>query len=312
MTDWHFPAGQRFQCSQCGLCCRGWRIHVDAQTAARLKGTPEARRLEHKDGRVFVRKDAEQRCSFLTPTNRCELHDRAKPAGCRQFPFRLTRTPDGVFVGASFFCPSIQANEGLDLSEFQPELEEAVAHLPIWGAEGLRVWNECRLKWADYRRLESHILEHPLLEEGLAQALWSLAQFSLNPGRNLNEYLQGAQAALEPPDEPLVLMEHHWYENLMRHLGEKPDRRTLQAPAAPLERYLRAVLQRKGLINRRALLGNLALLFLVPRFYRHWNTTLGSPERAIQECENKIVTHPNNLDDLVERMSDDFRELDPV
>ncbi len=308
MTNWHFPADQRFECSQCGRCCRGWRIHVDVETARKLKGTPEARRLEEKDGRYFARKDAQERCSFLTPANQCELHGRAKPCGCRQFPFRLTRTPDGIFVGASFFCPSIQLNQGRPLAEFQAELEEMAEQLTLWGADGLQVWKECRLDWPDYLKLERHILEQAEVTAGIAQALWALAQFSLDPQRPLSIYLEASAAALEPPDEPLILMEHHWFQRLMRHLQQKPL--GAQAPPPELERYLRAVLKRKGLINRRPLLGNLALLHLVPRFCGHWWAQHGSVEKAIEECENKIVTHPNNLDDLVARMSDDFRELD--
>ena len=311
MTDWHFPTDQNFECSQCGRCCRGWRIHVDAETARKLKGTPDAKRLEEKEGRFFARKDAQDRCSFLTPANQCELHGRAKPSGCRQFPFRLTRTPDGVFVGASFYCPSIQANQGRPLPEFRAELEEMARQLTLFGADGLQVWRECRLEWSDYRCLESHILNHSDVCAGVAQGLWALAQFSLNANRPLSLYLEASPAALEPPDEPLILMEHHWFQRLLQHLSQKLKRGE-PAPAPALERYLRAVLQRKGLINRRPLLGNLALLHLVPRFYRHWWAEHGNANRAIEECENKIVTHPNNLDDLVARMSDDFRELDPL
>lgn len=310
MTDWHFPANQKFECSRCGRCCRGWRIHVDDQTVARLQGTPQAKGLEEKDGRYFARKDQQQRCTFLSPENLCELHQRAKPSGCRQFPFRLTRTPDGIFVGASYYCPSIQANQGQDLAVFQAELEEIARQLPLWGEQGLRVWNDCRLPWSEYRALESHALAKPAIQDGLAEAVWALAQFSLRPELSLSDHLKHAQAALEPPDEPLILMEHHWFQTLLRHLGEKPIPACGSAPPSPQERYLRAVILRKGLINRRPLLGNLSLLYLVPRFYRHWYAKSGSAEQAIELCENKIVTHPNNLDELIERMSDDFREMD--
>ena len=277
-----------------------------------MRGTPEARKLQEKDGRFFAQKDAQERCTFLSPNNQCQLHQRAKPSGCRQFPFRLTRTPDGIFVGASFYCPSIQANEGQPLPAFQAELENLAEHLPLWGDKGLPVWGDCRLDWADYRRLEADILAQASAPQGVARGLWALAQFSLNPRRPLAAYLERAGEALEPPDEPLILMEHYWFEKLMRQLEQKPERLHGHPPEPPLERYLRALVERKTLINRRPLLGNLALMHLIPRFYKHWWARLGSAEAAIQECEHKIITHPNNLDDQVARMGDDFRELDPM
>lgn len=318
MTDWHFAPGQNFECGQCARCCRGWRIAVDPQTAQKLKATPFRKRLEERDGRTFARKDDQDGCTYLTSAQKCQLHEElgvaAKPRGCRQFPFRLTRTPDGIFVGTSFTCPSIQKNSGSSLENFRHELEETALSLPLLGADGLPVWQECRLPWSGYRELEAFVLGHQPVESGLAPALWSLAQFSLAPHRPLGEYLVRSAAALEPPDEPLMLMEHHWFHQFLIHCGEKPPLRTSHsAPQEPLEAYLRSLLHGKMLINRRPLLGNLALLYLLPRFYRFWFEQSGSLDHSLDQCERKIASHPNNLDDMVVRMADDFRDqLDPV
>ncbi|MCW5868071.1 MAG: YkgJ family cysteine cluster protein [Candidatus Eremiobacteraeota bacterium] len=317
MTDWHFHPGQNFECSQCSRCCRGWRIAVDPQTAQNLQATPFHKRLEEKNGRFFARKDSQEACSFLTSERRCQLHSElgaaAKPRGCRQFPFRLTNTPDGVFVGTSFSCPSIQNNQGDSLEAYRSELEELAQGLPLWGAAGLTVWQDKRLAWSDYRRLEDFILQSTGVEAGLGQGLWALAQWSLKPQRPVQTYLENSAAALEPPAEPLMLMEHHWFSQLLKHCGEKPVGRHREAPSEPLERYLRALVHGKSLINRRPLLGNLALLYLLPRFYRYWYARSGSPDQTLDQCERKIATHPNNLDDLVIRMADDFRDqLEPI
>lgn len=261
---------------------------------------------------MFARKDSQETCTFLSPDQRCQLHSdlgaASKPRGCRQFPFRLTKTPDGIFVGTSFSCPSIQNNQGPALTQYRQELEEMAAPLPLWGADGVQVWQQSRFSWPEYRHLEDFMLQRGSLEPGLAEGLWALAQWSLNPERSLQSYLDCSAAALEPPDEPLILMEHHWFGNLLTHCGEKPPIHNHHgAPQEPLEAYLRALLHGKFLINRRPLLGNLALLYLIPRFYRLWFERSGSLDQALDQCERKIATHPNNLDDLVVRMADDFR-----
>ena len=319
MTDWHFPSGQNFECSQCARCCRGWRIPVDPQTAQNLKSTPFGKRLEEKEGRFFARKNSQENCTFLTSRMQCQLHAErgaaAKPRGCRQFPFRMTRTPDGIFVSTSFSCPSIQSNLGVPTPEYQRELQELAQDLPLWGGDGIQVWRDCRLPWSGYAELEAFVLAKSSLEAGLAEAVWALAQYSLAPQRSLQFYLERSAASLEPPDEPLILMEHHWFGQLLSHCGEKPPARPpgRGAPQPPLERYLRALLKGKLLINRRPLLGNLALMYLLPGFYRFWFEQSGSLDVALDQCERKIATHPNNLDDLVARMADDFRDqLDPA
>lgn len=286
---------------------------MDAATVKNLAATPHKKKLEERDGRFFARKDSEERCSFLTPQSLCQLHAEmgasAKPRGCRQFPFRLTRTPDGIFVGASFYCPSIQDNEGSPLADYRQELEELAADLPVWGAEPLVVWRDVRLEWPVYRQLEEFLLAQSEMEVGLAQGLWSLAQFSLQPGRPLSEYMQKSQAALEPPEEPFILMQSHWFKQLTGQVLKA----VAPAPAEPLERYLRSLIWRKALLGRRSLLGNLALLYLVPDLVRFWYAQTGSLSQALDQCEFKIVTHPNNLDEQIERMGDDFRgQLDAV
>ncbi len=313
MTDWHFAPGQKFTCSQCARCCRGWRIRVDPRTAEQLKATPFRKGLEEKDGSVFARRDSQAACNFLGNDQRCQIHSElgaaAKPRGCRQFPFRLTNTPDGIFVGTSFSCPSIQNNQGEALEDYRRELAEIASSLPLWGGDGVKVWQQSRLGWSEYRQLEEFLLGRESVEPGLAEGFWALAQWSLNPRRPLQAYLEWSAAALEPPHEPLLLMELHWFSNLLAHCGEKPaPPKGKKAPQEPLEAYLRALLHGKTLINRRPLLGNLALLYLIPGFYRHWYELSGSVDQALDQCERKIATHPNNLDDLVVKMGGDFRD----
>ena len=135
-------AEQRFTCAQCGRCCRrGWDIAV---TAARSRdiGRRGRRGLVHDhrrsrptdgngdgDGTVDpfepigghaghfrIRKRADGACGFLSPENRCRIHEQLggarKPLTCRLFPFRFHPVEGKAVLSASFCCPTVVANEG--------------------------------------------------------------------------------------------------------------------------------------------------------------------------------------------------------
>jgi len=67
-----------------------------------------------------IRKRADGACGFLSPDNRCRIHEELgaarKPLTCRLFPYSLHAAADGVVVKASFNCPTIVANEGALIS----------------------------------------------------------------------------------------------------------------------------------------------------------------------------------------------------
>jgi Fe-S-cluster containining protein len=131
-----FDREQRFTCSQCGLCCRrGWDIAV---TASEVEGYRRAHaerwfRAEHDvaepfeaalglPGRFRIRKREDGACGFLSPENRCRIHEELggarKPLSCRLFPFRVQPAAGGeAVVTASFCCPTIGRNEGAPIVE---------------------------------------------------------------------------------------------------------------------------------------------------------------------------------------------------
>jgi Fe-S-cluster containining protein len=121
---------QRFSCSQCGRCCRGFDVVVtaaeidryrrkgaaawfrgdDAEAGDPFEAVPSAPALQR------IRQRADGACGFLSADNRCRIHEELgaahKPLTCRLFPFALHAAVDGVVVTASFNCPTIAANEG--------------------------------------------------------------------------------------------------------------------------------------------------------------------------------------------------------
>ena len=123
---------QRFACSQCGRCCHRFDVVV---TAAEIelyrKRNAQAwfRETEDTSGTLDpfepipglptlqrIRKRADGACGFLSPDNRCRIHEELgaakKPLTCRLFPYSFHATADGVAVTASFGCPTIVANQG--------------------------------------------------------------------------------------------------------------------------------------------------------------------------------------------------------
>lgn len=143
MTDLRYDATQQFTCAQCGNCCRrGWEIAVtDAEVeryrrsgAARWFRTaaeaPEGQTAEpfERIGRSLwrIRKRQDGACGFLSPENRCRLHEELggpqKPLTCRLYPFQFHETTSGPVMTASFACPTVVAGSGKPVQSQLPDL----------------------------------------------------------------------------------------------------------------------------------------------------------------------------------------------
>ena len=65
-------------------------------------------------------------CVFLSPDNRCRLHERygaeAKPLACRLYPFVLVPAGDHWRVSLRFACPSVATNQGRALPQHADEI----------------------------------------------------------------------------------------------------------------------------------------------------------------------------------------------
>lgn len=128
-------AEQRFTCSQCGRCCRRpWEIVITpSEVESYRKRRAQQWYRERADGaegserdpfelipgtRGFhrIKKRDDGACGFLSPQNRCRLHEELgglrKPLTCRMFPYRFHPVDAGVLVTTSFCCPTTIANAG--------------------------------------------------------------------------------------------------------------------------------------------------------------------------------------------------------
>jgi lysine-N-methylase len=133
-----FDAEQRFTCQQCGRCCRrGWdialtagelqayrradagRFYREREDAAEGAETEPFEPIPGHAAHYRIRKRADGACGFLSPANRCRIHEElgseSKPLTCRLFPFRFHPGEGATVMTASFCCPTIVRNEGAPL-----------------------------------------------------------------------------------------------------------------------------------------------------------------------------------------------------
>jgi Fe-S-cluster containining protein len=125
---------QRFSCAQCGRCCRRGEVVVSDREVESFRKRDAARWFRERDdapegaerdpfepipfvgGFHRIRQREDGACGFLSPQNRCRLHEelggRRKPLTCRMFPLRFHPAADAVVVTASFSCPTVVAGTG--------------------------------------------------------------------------------------------------------------------------------------------------------------------------------------------------------
>lgn len=196
----HFPPDQNYDCVMCGRGCETlWSIPVEPTVAERLESHPLGLRLIDEQGAAFERledgsiviyyADKEKpRCGFLDEQKLCQVHAQlgmeAKPTSCQQFPFQVTETPDGVYVGVSFFCTSVRQNSGRPLAEHEPWLRDLMRRgigVATIEADRVEVASAIYTQWSDYVSFEAEFREK-MAQQGLdltvQQALVACARAS--------------------------------------------------------------------------------------------------------------------------------------
>jgi Fe-S-cluster containining protein len=193
-------ADQRFTCQQCGLCCRGAWVIVTPAEVERYRAVGAGRWFTDEadvadpfelvaHGHYRIRKRADGACGFLSPQNRCRIHEEmgaaAKPLACRVFPFRFHETEGRPLVTTSASCPTVVRNEGeplpaqaRDIAALRVEWTRAFPEPPgtLHFARGRRV-DSATL--ATIRSALRGILDRPEAETaaGLAEAVERMARW---------------------------------------------------------------------------------------------------------------------------------------
>lgn len=197
-------------------------------------------------------------CVFLEESL-CSIHEQ-KPTTCRQYPFQFTRTPDGLYVGASFFCTSIRDNSGRPMAEHAVELLDLIPQAIISEVPET-------VSWSDYRELEQRFHGQDLdaaclqlAQEHGFEPLLEIAEFSaLKLLLNLNSEADAAFAS----GQPLTIPSHDWqggWSDLRAAQNREYDRE--------LQAWARMYMHRKLLTLHRPLRHNLWSLILIPRVLR--------------------------------------------
>ncbi len=126
-----------YECVQCGRSCTGWNVWLRDELAEQLKELPITLRVIQERGQAFervdgvlkmYRDDAHPACGYLNEKKLCNIHAtlgfETKPKICRQFPFLLTRLPDGqVRGGVSHCCTAVRGQLGPSLEQSRPDIE---------------------------------------------------------------------------------------------------------------------------------------------------------------------------------------------
>ena len=132
MIELHFPEGQNYDCVMCGAGCESlWTVPVEAAVVEKIEAHPLGIRVINENGAAFSREEdggyaiyykdpTDPRCGFFRQDKLCSIHAELgmeeKPLTCQQFPFHLTETPDGVYVGLSYMCTAARQNSGRPVS----------------------------------------------------------------------------------------------------------------------------------------------------------------------------------------------------
>jgi lysine-N-methylase len=126
------PMVERWDCHQCGVCCRGSVVPLSADDVARLKAQKWNEQPEFRDQPVVLRESwlghehrlahrADGSCVFLLPDGLCRIHKEhgfeAKPLVCRMFPLQIVPRDNVAYVTIRRACPSAAADRGRPVAE---------------------------------------------------------------------------------------------------------------------------------------------------------------------------------------------------
>lgn len=303
----HLPCEQNYDCVQCGRSCQaGWDIAVEESVRVQLEEHPLTLRVIQEHGAALVEKKSgpvlkmAPACGYLEPDLLCGIHRhigvQAKPSICRLFPYILSHTPEGTFVGVSYSCTAARENLGRPLAEQAAEVNELLnlgATVNLVQDDGLPVHASWFTQYSDYRHLEDQILQRADstgIFAALAEALCGLARQVAGWPKPRNSNPRPAPEPLwgcQPADAQLLqLVRREMWAQLSQQLlpeleGVEPSTRAhfqkvtesldgieqvrpLHTPA--VEKYLRHLVFRKQLVIHPTLLSNLCLLDFLPTF----------------------------------------------
>jgi lysine-N-methylase len=172
------PIVERWDCHQCGICCRGSTVPLDAADLALLEEQGWQQRPEFRSVKITVplddgrrgqqlNKRADGSCVFLQADGLCLIHKElgfdAKPLICRMFPLQLVPHEKQAVLTLRRACPSAAADKGREVSEYLREVrtnatERKLVEEPGWApaikqGDAVNDWKRARIVLEALRRL---------------------------------------------------------------------------------------------------------------------------------------------------------------
>ena len=231
---------QNFSCRSCGECCRrSFDIVVTDAEAKRYESENAGRwfresatsepgaaspPFEHiAPSLMKIRKRADGVCGFLSPDNRCRIHEElgagAKPLTCRMFPFAFDPVSGATRVTSSFCCPTVVRNDGLALDDQRRDIASLVslwrkAHSPqdrsLEWVRGVPLDPELldTIRWVFRRILDLHTptfsLRRNVRRIGALVEDWTRQRVLKLGAQGFEDYvkLTGEYAVANPTDPP--------------------------------------------------------------------------------------------------------------
>lgn len=310
-----FPR-QRYACIQCGKSCGQWRIWVEPELVDSIQNHPLALELPvvepEAGGWHRLSYDAEGRCKFLQTDRLCGLHAttgwRSKPRACRQFPFFLMETPEGMQVGLSFRCTAVQQDHGVDWENHLADLSDLAesGQYPRVGFERAQM-GRFGLEWATYLEWEAAWQAQLENRVALSAAVYQQLQPALallldEPSweNMLNHFAASAVALLEGDSQIAgAVLSGQTYQSPRRGqilgLAEPFD---WERPDAQSQRYLSHVLERKTLWQGSSFLGRLLLVLVGERLLRYYGRIFADYWTAVELVEGEWLAHRDDLGEL--------------
>ena len=135
------PTTEKWDCHQCGICCRGSLIPLYDEDLARLRSQKWEEHPEFRNTPVMVRNQSSKKafrlahradgsCVFLSDQGLCRIHSElgfeAKPTICRVFPLQLVPRNGKVVLTARRACPSAAADRGQLLKQHLPFVQQFI------------------------------------------------------------------------------------------------------------------------------------------------------------------------------------------
>lgn len=191
-----------FDCLGCGRCCHYWRLPVSDDLCEKLMRTPFYQNIKKKypGHEIIVFDDSHSTGSLekingaciMMEDNQCSIHRDLgydyKPLACRKFPLIFTSTPDGIFVSACYYCPSVRYGIGKPLDEHFASIRELITHSDVktFSAEIVHISDSICTDWEGYLAVEK-LVTNNLQRGDIMNGIWD----SINP---LTSLIKDAQS----------------------------------------------------------------------------------------------------------------------